>query len=100
MILFLHLEPPARRQVLAAASRAAAPGGTLLIVGHDLDNLSRGCGGPQDPARLWVAAEAVEEIVGLEIEQAGQVVRVVDTDAGTAEAIDTLIRARRADLRD
>ena len=86
--------------MLAAASRAVAPGGTLLIVGHDLDNLTRGYGGPQDPARLWVAADAVEELVGLEIEQAGQVVRVVNTDAGAVEAIDTLIRARRADGHD
>jgi SAM-dependent methyltransferase len=99
-ILYLHLERPERRRVLAAASRAVAPGGTLLIVGHDLDNLTRGYGGPQDPARLWVAADAVEELVGLEIEQAGQVVRVVKTDAGAVEAIDTLIRARRADGRD
>jgi SAM-dependent methyltransferase len=99
-ILYLHLERPARRQVLAAASRAVAPGGTLLIVGHDLDNLTRGYGGPQDPARLWVAADAIDELVGLEIEQAGQVVRVVKTDSGTAEAIDTLIRARRGDGRD
>ena len=98
-ILYLHLERPARRKALAAASRAVAPGGTLLIVGHDLDNLTRGYGGPQDPTRLWVAAEAVEEIVGLEIEQAGQVVRLVDTDAGSVEAIDTLIRARRGDGR-
>ena len=98
-IFYLHLERPARRQVLAAASRAVAPGGTLLIVGHDLDNLTRGYGGPQDPARLWVAADAVEELVGLEVEQAGQVVRVVNTDNGTVEAIDTLIRARRADGR-
>ena len=99
-ILYLHLERPERRRVWAAASRAVAPGGTLLIVGHDLDNLTRGYGGPQDPARLWVAAEAVEELVGLEVEQAGQVVRVVETDTGTVEAIDTLIRARRADGRD
>ena len=99
-ILYLHLERPERRRVMAAASRAVAPGGTLLIVGHDLDNLTRGYGGPQDPARLWVAAEAVEELVGLEVEQAGQVVRVVNTDTGTVEAIDTLIRARRADGRE
>jgi 2-polyprenyl-3-methyl-5-hydroxy-6-metoxy-1,4-benzoquinol methylase len=95
-ILYLHLERPERRQVLAAASAAVAPGGTLLIVGHDLENLTRGHGGPQDPARLWVADEAVEELVGLVVEQAGQVVRLVETDAGTVEAIDTLIRARRA----
>ena len=99
-ILYRHLERPERRRVLAAASRSVVPGGTLLIVGHDLDNLTRGYGGPQDPARLWVAAEGVEELVGLEIEQAGQVVRVVKTDTGTVEAIDTLIRARRADGRD
>jgi SAM-dependent methyltransferase len=94
-ILYLHLEPPERRRVLGHASAAVAPGGTLLIVGHDLDNLTRGYGGPQDPERLWVAADAVREVPGLEIEQAGQVVRPVATESGTVEAIDTLVRARR-----
>lgn len=94
-ILYLHLEPQERRTVLGRASAAVAPGGTLLIVGHDLDNLTRGYGGPQDPERLWVAADAVREVPGLEIEQAGQVVRPVATESGTVEAIDTLVRARR-----
>ena len=94
-ILYLHLDPPERRTVLGRASGAVAPGGTLLLVGHDLDNLTRGYGGPQDPERLWVAAEAAREVQGLEIEHAGQVVRRVATETGTVEAIDTLVRARR-----
>jgi hypothetical protein len=94
-ILYLHLDPPERRTVLGRASGAVAPGGTLLLVGHDLDNLTRGYGGPQDPERLWVAAEVAREVQGLEIEHAGQVVRRVAIETGTVEAIDTLVRARR-----
>lgn len=94
-IFYLHLEAPERRRALARASSAVAPGGTLLLVGHDLDNLTRGHGGPQDPARLWVAEDAVRDLPDLEIEQAGQVVRRVETDAGTVDAIDTLVRAHR-----
>jgi hypothetical protein len=33
---------------MGAAAEAVAPGGTLLIVGHDLENLTSGHGGPQD----------------------------------------------------
>jgi SAM-dependent methyltransferase len=94
-ILYLHLAPAERRRVLARMSAAVAEGGTLLIVGHDLDNLTRGYGGPQDPDRLWVAEEAVEELPGLIIEKAGQVVRTVELESGPVDAIDTLIRARR-----
>lgn len=94
-IFYLQLEGPERRRVLASARAALAPGGTLLIVGHDLDNLVRGHGGPQDPTRLWVAEEAVRELPGLEIEQAGQVVRRVEAESGPVDAIDTLVRARR-----
>ncbi len=95
VVMYLHLEPNGRRQTLAHAAVAVAPGGTLLMVGHDLDNLTRGYGGPQDPARLWVVEEAARELPGLEIEKAGQVARRVATDNGTVDAIDALIRARR-----
>jgi SAM-dependent methyltransferase len=94
-ILYLHLVPAERQLVLAAATEAVAPGGTLLIVGHDLENLTRGHGGPQDAERLWTADVAVAELDGMEIVRAGQVIRKVAVDGGEVEAIDTLVRARR-----
>ena len=48
LLLYLHVPAAARRQILAMASGALAGGGTLVLVGHDLTNLTDGVGGPSD----------------------------------------------------
>ncbi len=74
-----------------------APGGTLLVIAHDLDNLTRGYGGPPVPDVLYRVGDVTEAAVdaGLTVEQAEQAVRVVDTDNGPREAIDSVVRATR-----
>ena len=49
LVAYLHLPEQLRRPVMRAAAEAVAPGGTLLVVGHDLENLGSGLGGPQNP---------------------------------------------------
>jgi SAM-dependent methyltransferase len=97
VVCYLQLPQPARAAALTVAARAVAAGGTLLVVAHDRDNLEHGYGGPPDPSVLYEAADVVgvAEREGLTVERAGTVVRVVDTDAGPREAIDTLVRAHR-----
>lgn len=93
---YLHLPAEERRAVLRRAADALAPGGTLLVVGHDLANVEHGWGGPQDPAVLFTPDDVVAELPGLEIERAERVIRhVVTDDDGEADAIDALVRARR-----
>ncbi|MDA8203881.1 MAG: class I SAM-dependent methyltransferase, partial [Chloroflexi bacterium] len=41
-IVYLHLPAAERRPIYAAAARAVAPGGRLLVVGHDRTNLAEG----------------------------------------------------------
>jgi len=96
-VFYLQLDAAGRARALATAAGAVAPGGTLLVVAHDADNIARGVGGPQDPSVLYRVAELEElaESAGLEIEKATQVTRQVDTDDGPREAIDTLLRAVR-----
>ncbi len=96
-VFYLQLASPQRAAALRRASSALAPGGTLLVVAHDLDNLTRGVGGPQHSDVLYTVAETADimRASGLEIEHAEQVIRLVETDAGEREAIDTLVRARR-----
>ncbi len=48
-MLYLQLPQTARSAALALAASAVAPGGTLLVVAHDLDNVSRAYGCPPDP---------------------------------------------------
>lgn len=95
-VLYLHLDPVARTRVLARAAAAVAPGGVLLLVAHDLLNLTQGHGGPRDPAVLTTPEAVVAELPGLTIERAARVHRTVSTPDGDVQAIDTLVRASRA----
>jgi 2-polyprenyl-3-methyl-5-hydroxy-6-metoxy-1,4-benzoquinol methylase len=93
-ILYLHIPSSQRAAVHAKAAQAVAPGGTLVLLGHDLSNLTQGVGGPSDPDILYTADEIADELPGLEIEKATTVLRDVKGEA--RDAIDTLVRARRA----
>jgi SAM-dependent methyltransferase len=95
LISYLQLTPDERHAILVRAAAALAPGGTFLLVGHELRNHADGHGGPSDPERLWVTADvaATVEEQGLEVEHASEVLRdVVDAPR---PAIDSLVRARR-----
>jgi len=96
-MLYLQLPQPARQDALSRAAVAVAPGGTLVVVAHDLDNLTHGYGGPQDPDLLYRASDVTEVAIdaGLAVGRAEQAVRVVDTDSGSREALDTVVTARR-----
>jgi len=97
---YLHLPADQRRRAHRNAAGAVALGGTLLVVGHDLTNLTEGTGGPQDPAVLFTPADVVDDLAGLEVafdvERAERVRRPVTTDHGEIEAIDALVRAVRS----
>ena len=96
-MLYLQLPQPARSRAIGSAAFAVAPGGTLVIVAHDLENLSHGFGGPQDPDVLYRVSDVTEAAVdaGLTIGRAEQAVRLVDTDIRPREALDTVVTARR-----
>ena len=93
LIFYLQLPPDERRRVVCKAARAVAPGGTFLLVGHDLRNLEHGHGGPSSPRVLYTPEDVVADLdgSGLEIERAEPVERPVDEHT----AIDALVRARR-----
>lgn len=97
VVFYLHLPPADRMSVLGRAAGALAPGGTLLVVGHDVTNLTEGYGGPQDPAILLDADVVADELRagGVEVVKAERVRREVSTDDGPRTAIDTLVRAIR-----
>jgi SAM-dependent methyltransferase len=101
LIMYLHLPAEQRSKVYARAASALTPGGTLLVVGHALPNLTDGHGGPKDPAVLFTPDDVVADLADLgglgeiRIERAELVRRTVDTDAGPVEAIDVLVRASR-----
>ena len=95
-VLYLQLPPGERRTALARAAAAVQPGGTLLVLGHDLLNLTEGWGGPTQPDVLFTPDDVIAEIGDLRVERAERVRRTVDDPAATREAIDALVRATRA----
>ncbi len=95
LIAYLHLPHTSLSQVFRTAAKAVAPGGTLLIVGHDRDNITKGHGGPQDPDWLYSPSLVTAELGGLDIRHAEQALRQVQTPEGEQVAIDTLVRATR-----
>ena len=86
-----HLSRQVLPEVLARCAQAVPPGGLLLVLGHDRDNLQRGVGGPPDPDVLYDVEMLRSAADGLEVHRVEQVERKV----GDNTAIDTLLLAGR-----
>jgi SAM-dependent methyltransferase len=97
LVCYLQLPTEPLSEALRHAATLVAPGGTLLVIAHERDNLEHGYGGPPDPAYLPTVAEVLSAIdgQGLSVEHAAQVRRPVETDAGPREAVDLIVRASR-----
>lgn len=87
----------------AAAVRSAllslGAGGRLLLVAHDRDNLTRGVGGPQDPAILTTEVELRAAVDGLDDPGAIEVLECAQVERHLERgrtAIDVVLVARRA----
>ena len=95
LLAYVHLQPDEFGALLQTAASALAAGGTLLVIGHDADNIARGHGGPQDPRVLHRVEDVVAALPGLDIQRAEQARRPVMTGDGERTAIDTVVRAQR-----
>lgn len=96
IVFYLQLPRDEVQQVLGHAVEALAPGGTLLVVAHDLDNLEHGYGGPPTADVLYTVGLVIDSIGDLEIIESGRVDRAVSTPEGERTAIDTLVLAKRS----
>lgn len=97
LLAYLQLPAPVLVPLLRRASAWLSPGGRLLVVGHDRDNLEHGVGGPQDPAVLHTVDLLTAGAAGLDIDRCEQVLRPVPAADG-AHAIDTVLEAQRPPL--
>jgi SAM-dependent methyltransferase len=95
VIAYLQLPEQPRRIVTGRAVEALAPGGVLLVIGHDLANLTYGTGGPQTADVLFRPEDVVADIRAtgrpVPIVRADSVRRPVD--GSDRDAIDVLVRA-------
>jgi len=94
LIVVAYLQLPATElaSVIATCAGSLEPGGMLVLISHDIDNIARGVGGPQNPAVLTSVDSLRVAAADLEIERCEQLQRRV----GDAMAIDTVLIARRA----
>jgi SAM-dependent methyltransferase len=98
IVAYLQLPEGPRRTVARKAAQVLAPGGVLVIVGHDRTNLTEGVGGPPDPQVLFSPGDLeadLDGLAGIVVEKAERLRRPVSTADGEREAIDALLRARR-----
>lgn len=95
LVLYVHLPSVERRGLLGRAAAALAPGGTMLVLGHALENLGTGAPGPSNPDVLYSAEELAAEVPDLVPVKSERLTRRVATETGEAEAVDVLIVARR-----
>jgi SAM-dependent methyltransferase len=96
VVAYLHLIPEQRRRALHLAAGRLAPGGLLLVVGHDTSNLTEGVGGPQDADVLFTPEDVVTDLDDAlagnwVVDKAERVHRPV----GERLAIDALVVGRR-----
>ena len=94
-VLYLQLPHEQLAEVLHTSVGALAPGGTLVVLGHDTTNLTHGHGGPRDASVLFTPEDVVPQLERLVVERAEKVPRTVPLEDGEATAIDALVRARR-----
>jgi SAM-dependent methyltransferase len=93
LVLLAYFQVPAE-DLLGLLRRSVGwlrPGGRLLSLGHDVDNLTRGVGGPQVPEILHSVERLSPVAALLEVDRLEQVAR--ETPEGVA--IDTLLWGRR-----
>jgi SAM-dependent methyltransferase len=91
MVIYLHLPEPETTALLTRAVGWLRPGGRLLVLGHDVDNIAHGVGGPQEPSILHSVRRLAPVAALLDVDRLEQVGR--ETPAGTA--LDTLLWGRR-----
>ena len=106
--VYLHWPTAEREPFLRRCAAAVAPGGVLVVIGHDRDNIEHGHGGPQDPDVLTTPEEqaGLFAAAGLDIVRAERVYRSLTLEPGhgssggggaaVVDAIDHVVVARRA----
>ena len=91
LVAYLHLPQDETLPLFVRAVDWLRPGGRLLVLGHDVENLTAGVGGPPDPEILHSVERLAPVAALLDVDRLEQVRR--ETPAGAA--LDTLLWGRR-----
>jgi SAM-dependent methyltransferase len=91
LVAYLHLPTDESTDLLTRAVSWLRPGGRMLVLGHDVDNLTRGVGGPQEPSILHSVDRLAPVAALLDVDRLEQLQRQTPDGA----AVDTLLWGRR-----
>lgn len=91
VVAYLQLEREPLADVISRAAGWLTPGGRIVLVGHDSENLQHGVGGPQNAALLHDLVSIRTAASALHIERCERVQRRV----GDRDAIDAVLVAQR-----
>jgi SAM-dependent methyltransferase len=75
--IFAHMPPDVRRSLHRRVVDALRPGGVLLLEAYTPDQIGRGTGGPKVPEMTMSLATLADELAGLEVVHAAELVRWV-----------------------
>jgi SAM-dependent methyltransferase len=91
LVTYLHVPEADLRSLLTRAVGWLRLGGRMLVLGHDVDNLTAGVGGPQEPGILLSVERLAPVAALLDVDRLEQVRR--ETPDGVA--LDTVLWGRR-----
>lgn len=97
VVIFMHLPPGLRRNVLARAAAGLKSGGVIVLECYTPAQLAFGTGGPKDPSLMPTLANLREELAGLEFEIGRELEREVHegTGHGGRSAVVQVLARRR-----
>lgn len=97
LVVLAYLQAPeaSRKALHAKAVRALAVGGEVLVVAHHRDNLEHGFGGPPMVEVLFDEAALADDFSAFDVIENQQVIRHVDKDGQTGDAIDIVFIGRK-----
>ena len=95
VLAYLQAPPGLRKAIHAKAVRALAPGGRVFVVAHHRDNLEHGIGGPPMIEVLFDEETVAADFDGFEIVENNRVVRRVEKDDVSGDALDLVFIATK-----
>lgn len=95
LLAYFQAPPVIRKAVHEKAARALVPGGRVFVVAHHRDNLEHGVGGPPMIEVLFDEESIADDFAGFEIIENDRVVRHVETEAVSGDALDLVFIATK-----
>jgi len=86
-VIYLHINHPELTAAITTAQKLLAPGGHLLVIGHDVENIGSGTSGPTNPAILYSPELLASAVPANSIERCETVSRDVAADPESSSEI-------------